>query len=224
MTGAGNGIHGHRTMDNLYTYVMRHDAGLAPNPFWGWCTLAVCTPNHQGSRVEPGDWIAGFQDKSCGYRLVYAMQVAERIHMNDYFHDPRFAKKKPRVRGTWIERCGDNFYRQDSKGTWVPLPSHFHSTAADHRKDTKHPWVFVGRRFWYLGQEAVSLPPELLPLAGGRGARVKHSPALVNRFKAWVKASLSEGVAAIPRDVHETGCGSNPPFRRVATGCLVSCS
>ncbi|MCC7484241.1 MAG: hypothetical protein IT529_04570 [Burkholderiales bacterium] len=51
-------------------------------------------------------------------------------------HDPRFAQKKPRVRGTWIERCGDNFYRQDSKGAWIPLPSRFHSAAADHRKDT----------------------------------------------------------------------------------------
>ncbi|MCC7484242.1 MAG: hypothetical protein IT529_04575 [Burkholderiales bacterium] len=81
----------HFASDNdckLYTYVMRHDAGLAPNPFWGWCTLAVCTPNHQGSRVEPGDWIAGFQDKSRGYRLVYAMEVAERIHMMRHFLRP----------------------------------------------------------------------------------------------------------------------------------------
>ena len=68
-------------MDDLYTYIMRHDSGLAPNPFWGWCTLAVCTPNHQGSRVQPGDWIAGFQDKAHGYKFVYAMEVSERIHI-----------------------------------------------------------------------------------------------------------------------------------------------
>ena len=36
----------------LCSYVVRHDKGLAPNPFWGYCTLAVCTPNHAGVRLE----------------------------------------------------------------------------------------------------------------------------------------------------------------------------
>ena len=82
-------------MSNLYTYVMPHDAGLAPNPFWGFCTLAVCTPNHQGSRAKRGDWIAGVSDKRRGYKLIHVMEVDERVHMNDYFHDERFAAKKP---------------------------------------------------------------------------------------------------------------------------------
>ena len=39
----------------LYSYIVVHDAGLAPNPFYGWCTLAVCTPNHMGVKVTKGD-------------------------------------------------------------------------------------------------------------------------------------------------------------------------
>jgi hypothetical protein len=31
--------------------------GLALNPYWDWCTLAVCTPNRQGARLgRRGDW------------------------------------------------------------------------------------------------------------------------------------------------------------------------
>ena len=28
-------------MTTLCTYVLTSDTGLAPNPYWGWCTLAV---------------------------------------------------------------------------------------------------------------------------------------------------------------------------------------
>lgn len=28
----------------LFSYIVTHDAGFAPNPFWGYCTLACCKP------------------------------------------------------------------------------------------------------------------------------------------------------------------------------------
>ena len=68
----------------LYTYIMTVDSGLAPNPFWGYCTLAVCTPNHQGCRAKAGDYIAGFTTKREGYRLIYMMQVCEKLRMDKY--------------------------------------------------------------------------------------------------------------------------------------------
>ena len=67
----------------LCTYIVKHDTGLAPNPFWRYCTLAVCTPNHMG--VTPrGDefWIAGFSGKEHGNKLVYAMRVDEFMGFN----------------------------------------------------------------------------------------------------------------------------------------------
>ena len=30
----------------ICTYTMTSDTGFAPNPFYGYCTLAACTPNH----------------------------------------------------------------------------------------------------------------------------------------------------------------------------------
>src|SRR2546427_8066988 len=40
----------------LCSYTVMFDTGCVPNPFYGCCTLALCTPNHQGVRLDHGDW------------------------------------------------------------------------------------------------------------------------------------------------------------------------
>ena len=32
------------TTMRLFTYVIVSDSGFAPNPYWGYCTLATCKP------------------------------------------------------------------------------------------------------------------------------------------------------------------------------------
>lgn len=185
---------------NLYTYVVREDTGLAPNPFWGTCTLAVCTPNHQGSRVKCGDWIAGFLTKARGHRFLYAMEVDEVLGLNDYYRDSRFEAKKPNLRGSWKERCGDNFYSLGADGEWVQHRNRFHLDEDLKQQDTKYARVFIGRRFWYFGRSAAKLPGCFGPLAGGRGARVNHEPALVEEFCSWVVSQFSPGLHDVPND------------------------
>ena len=212
-------------MSDLYTYVMQHDTGLAPNPFWGTCTLAVCTPNHKGSRAKRGDWIAGVSDKSHKYKLIYVMEGDERVHMNDYFHDERFNAKKPILDGTAQQRCGDNFYSLDETGLWTQHPNHYHTGPACLAQDTRNPWVFVARRFWYYGREADVMPEKFLSMFGGRVVRVHHRPPeLVASFKNWVQSSLKQGENALPRDFEGDGC--SPPAapattnsRRVSRAC-----
>lgn len=184
----------------LYTYVVRDDTGLAPNPFWGWCTLAVCTPNHQGSRVEVDDWIAGFLAKDRGHRFLYAMEVSEILDLNDYYHDPRFRTKKPDLRGDWKARCGDNFYSRQEDGAWVQHRNRFHLDEVIKAKDTKFARAFIGKKFWYLGMSARELPAKLRPLAGGRGTRVNHDPRVVEEFRTWVEGNFSLGVQDNPND------------------------
>ncbi len=43
---------------NLYSYVVTHDYGFAPNPFGGVLTLATCKPRIRQS-VVAGDWVMG---------------------------------------------------------------------------------------------------------------------------------------------------------------------
>ena len=184
----------------LCTYIIGQDLGLAPNPFWGWCTFAVCTPNHQGARLIEGDWIAGFSSRGTGNLLIYAMQVFDRIHMDSYFNDPRFADKKPNQRGTWQQRCGDNFYSQNPDSSWKQHWNPFHPGKEYTKKDTRKPYVFVSNRFWYFGRDAVSVPEQYKPLIGERGIRVNHRFELTENFLGWVESSHKQGVRALPRD------------------------
>ena len=78
------------------------DAGFAPNPFWGYCTLATCKPKVR-LRAEVGDWIVGMGSKvlekryGIGYfKLIYAMRVDEKLTFEQYSKDPRFRDKIPR--------------------------------------------------------------------------------------------------------------------------------
>jgi len=94
----------------LFSYVVEHDRGHAPNPFFGVCTLCRCKYRNSQEKppnvielAEPGDWVAGTgganRRKSAGHRkLVYAMRVDEKLTRKQYYSDPRFAVKQP-VRG-----------------------------------------------------------------------------------------------------------------------------
>lgn len=74
----------------LCSYVVKNDKGLAPNPFWGYCTLALCTPNHMGIKAEKGDWLVGNSSVAKGNKLIFAMQVEEILSFDQYYNDPRF--------------------------------------------------------------------------------------------------------------------------------------
>lgn len=184
-------------MATLCTYVLTKDKGLAPNPYWGYCTLAVCTPNRQGARLSSGDMIAGFRKKSEANKLIYAMELSEVLDMDEYFHDERFLQKRPDLRGNWKQRCGDNFYSRNLDGTWRQHRNRFHIGDAYLRKDTRRSKVFIGERYWYFGRGALELPDEFLPLIGARGIRVKHPNALVVRFREWL-GGMKEGIHALP--------------------------
>ena len=149
----------------------------------------------------PGDWIVGFLDKKNDYRFLYAMEVSERLHMNDYFHDLRFARKRPVVSGTARQSCGDDIYSFSSLGIWQQHETIYHGNQRAKLQDTKHPFIFVGKRFWYLGRESSELPQRFRLLAGGRGARVNHDPKIASEFKAWVEDNFSLGIHALPRDL-----------------------
>jgi hypothetical protein len=58
------------------------------------------------------------------------MEVDERVHMNDYFHDERFVAKKPILDGTAQQRCGDNFYSLDATVRWIQHPNGNHTGPA----------------------------------------------------------------------------------------------
>ena len=191
---------------NLYSYIVKIDRGLAPNPFWGFCTLAVDTPNHKGIKPQKDDWIIGFSTKDRGNALVYAMQVSETLYFDDYFNDPRFEDKKPDLTGPWHKRCGDNFYQLGDDGLWIQRDNAFHDNDEDRIRDTKHPYVFVAENYYYFGKKSIKLPAEFQSLIfDQRGYKFNFNPKIVDGFIAWLGKNHKPGIHGDPKDREEVG-------------------
>ena len=125
-------------MSKILFYKMTSDSGFAPNPFWGYLTLATCTPNHMRANLEKGDWIVGVESKTLAkYRIkagikpniklsiIYIAKLTENpMTLTEYFIDKRFEKKKYSEKN-WKTKNGDNVYFCEN-GTWKWLKKHVH--------------------------------------------------------------------------------------------------
>jgi hypothetical protein len=187
----------------LCSYIVTKDTGLAPNPFWGYCTLAVCTLNHMGVRAHKDDWFIGTQSAVRGSKLIYAMQVSETLDFDDYFKDPRFQAKKPVVNGTPCQRCGDNMYYRDDAGQWRKLASVYHRQKIQIDKDLKYPRVFVAEQehFYYFGVQAIEIPHEYHELIWKRQGCKWHDSNTVLDFLDWLKYNRTPGIHGEPSDM-----------------------
>lgn len=187
----------------ICSYVIKVDLGLAPNPYWGYCSLAVCTPNHQKARLVSGDWIVGNSPAANGQKLVYAMRVDEVLDFDSYFRDPRFKRKQPNPRGSMEEQVGDNFYyREDNR--WRRLPSMFHNDESFFFKDlgadlSGRP-VFVGKHFYYFGDKRINFPESFREIIrDSQGIRYLEG-ILVVEFIRWLGQKYKPGMIGRPLD------------------------
>ena len=157
----------------LFSYKLTHDTGFAPNPFWGFLTVATCKPGFRRTKC-PGDWIAGFTsgqlcgDKVGEEQLIYLMKLNERIAIANYFHDPRFQRKIPDISAQKeIYLAGDNIYKplcphptNVNDFEQLPNPHHGENTK---EHDILGDNVLIGTEFIYFGRNALSIPPHLRP-------------------------------------------------------------
>jgi hypothetical protein len=127
---------------------------------------------------------------------LYALAVEERLDLDQYFRDQRFAYKKP-SRRTPEERCGDNFYERLPSGSWKQHWNFFHATQQNFIQDTRRPIAFVGRRFWYFGENHIDVPQFGLKV-GGRGTRVSHDPGAPEKFIGWLEHNYPIGRHGLP--------------------------
>jgi len=190
----------------LCSYTVVHDTGFAPNPFGGYCTLAACTPNHQGIKLSQGDLVVGHATAKRAHRLTYVMELSEPpLDFDIYYNDRRFEGKKPRFDLTWQEACGDNIYHQTSNGAWAQDENLFHNTPKHLAQDTKHPRVFISRHFYYFGANAPIMPKEFSDLIRDRhGCKCEYSEQLIVAFVKWLQTNFSPGVDGEPFDLART--------------------
>ena len=180
----------------LYSYVVEHDNGHAPNPYFGVCTLCRCKfrkhrehPKNVVELANVGDWIIGTgganRKRSTGHgTLVYAMRVDEKLTRQHYFSDPRFARKKLSGR-TYAQSQGDNIQPNG-------------------RFEASEQNVLVSDHFYYFGARAIAIPKRFAMLEKkGPGFKNRFTPADVDSVIEWLTKNYAPGK-------HGEPCGGAP--------------
>ena len=197
----------------LYTYIVRHDIGFAPNPFYGVCTLATCKPGIR-DKARIGDWVAGVGSKVKGQqgRLVFAVRVEEALSYGEYWSDPRFQQKKPNRVGSLKQRYGDNIYHRSPDGrSWIQEDGRHSlddgSPNIRHvERDTSAPRVLLSETFVYYGHNAIKIPDAFRDWHGhdicpsGPGYRCNFPEEMRESFTAWLADQVHLGIAGEPLD------------------------
>ncbi len=129
---------------SLFSYVVDHDNGFAPNPFFGTCILSHCMYSKSGKKnviesAEVDDWIVGTGGKkNTGHgTIIYAMRVKEKPPIKRFFSDRRFARHRRLF--DYGSRCGSKGKRHGD-------------------------FFLVSREFHYFGRKAQSIPEKFKSL------------------------------------------------------------
>jgi hypothetical protein len=196
----------------LYSYVVEHDFGFAPNPFFGICTLAACKPGIR-KQAHVGDFIMGTgsaKHKRSGL-VVYYMVVEETMTFDQYWKDARFAKKRPSLQGSLKFGYGDNIYhRHGHTKRWVQEDS-FHSrpggrvNLANLEADTITDRVLAGTAFTYWGGTGPAVPARFRNFDGRdicvrRGYGCTFSPKMTSEAIKWLTGLGTLGCIGMPTD------------------------
>lgn len=197
----------------LHSYVIDHDLGFAPNPFYGACTLAACKPRiRQHASVD--DYIVGTgcaKRKRSGY-LIYFMRVQEILSFDAYWNDPRFTMKRPNFCGSKMQAYGDNIYHMDAhNGLWIQEKS-FHSypngktNQRNFSNDTSSTRVLISRDFAYWGGCGPVIPGCFRDHGGidicclRQGHKNRFPDELVTTFVGWLRSLEAKGFQGKPLD------------------------
>lgn len=188
----------------LYSYVIPRDFGFAPNPYFGYCTLATCKPRiRKGAQI--GDWVAAYGSASTMFRekLVVLMRVGETMIFDEYWDDMRFRCKRPVFTKGVMHMYGDNIYHHVN-GEWFQELSH-HSMLdgsinyTNLNRDTQTDRVLIAEEFYYFGNNAITIPARFNELIGrGRNHKVCKNEILINDFIDYMRASYDESIYGTP--------------------------
>jgi hypothetical protein len=182
----------------VFSYIVRVDNGVAPNPFHGTCTLACCKPVIR-RRDAVGDLVVGLSAR--GEFVIYAMQVASAVTFADYWRDAQYTNKRPDWNASdLVAKCGDNIYRPVEGGYAASRSAHHPGPAED--RAVEHPdldtdRVLIAHRFCYFGAQRIPLPKEIEFLRVGRGHRSRFTRQQVATTAAWF-VELPQGRHGVP--------------------------
>jgi hypothetical protein len=189
----------------IYSYVVKYDTGFAPNPFWGYCTLATCKDRVRFG-AQKNDWVIGTGSKENvgNDRLIYAMQVTKKLTFDEYFKDRRFRRKIPSG-NEGIRKLGDNIYYGEVQRAPSAHSRENFESEEDWRKtvekDLRGKYVLVSEKghFYYYGKNARPIPKHLLYIRKkGPNYKKKFDQKQVESFLSWLKEDTRAEIKGEP--------------------------
>lgn len=187
----------------VWSYKISRDFGFAPNPFFGFCTVACCKPGvRKGAKV--GDLVIGCGSAALNLegKMIFGMLVEERLTFNEYWEDSRFQRRKPCFNSGRAQMYGDNIYCKVDDGDWSQMDSHhsldgggWNQDNAD--RDLKTDAVLISKHFSYFGNAAIDIPAHLRNFEGDD--LYPHIRDYRNGYSAQMQAAILDWYMALPR-------------------------
>jgi len=183
---------------------MAVDTGFAPNPFFGVLTLAACKPKIR-LKKDVHDWIAGFTSKALckddvgKERLIYLMQITDKIKISEYFNHPHYQIKIPDPSNEeTVYRAGDNIYKPCGMG--FEQIENWNHDESNKDADISGDYVLISNKFYYFGGKPLeiddSVRPKIPKGQSAHGALSDHLPA--RKFIDYILVNYKEGVHNAP--------------------------
>jgi Nucleotide modification associated domain 2 len=190
---------------NIWTYVITHDSGSAPNFERPATTLAICKPRIR-EHAKEGDAVLAFNGAPLNRREPHSVRwagvVSEVMPLADYWRSPRFKRKKP-----GFSRRPDNIYQPADDGELKQVRNCSHPPK-EAKKDIGGKNVIVLRPSWHFGTVVAVLPTHfgLRMTAARRGQHKKQLSGVAWRaLQHWLNTRTPKNVAPFLRSSH---CGS----------------
>ena len=176
---------------------MTNDSGCAPNPYYGFCSLALCK-NLIRKHAKINDYIIGFGSKTLGSfnKIIYIMKVTDKMSYDNYNKFCKQNNKKKIKYGDCIYYKVKNTFKQRKN-------IHHHNECIIH--DTKSPYVLISDDYLYFGKNAIDIPYELTNIIPtSRGHKSKSIESLENNFDIWfklIKNKYKKNILGTPHNI-----------------------
>ena len=190
----------------VFSYIIDHDVGFAPNPFYGVCTLAACKPTIRRT-AEVGDILVGTGARALSGKLIYWAKIEAVICYDEYWHKAEYFEKKAVMNGSFMQCYGDNIYHTEVSGNIVQEDS-FHSrvdgvlSEENFERDVgKTDRVLICQEFLYLGKLAIEIPHKFKDIVHTtQGHKCNFEENLKTDFVSWLQSPGDRGWMGDPID------------------------
>jgi len=194
---------------NIYSYIISHDSGFAPNPFWGFLTLACCKPVIR-RRAAVGDWVIGLTSKRLGNNIVFVMRISEKVLFAEYWIDKRFRSKRPNMkRDDHVYHYGDNIYKPISKTKYQQkFLRHSNNNGSENLRKKEHDlggkYVLISNDFSYFGADPMKLPSQFKGLILMRGHKRFEYDETTSKNEQGTLPKLIRFLESLPKGIHSS--------------------